>query len=338
MFNKVYKKVRQILKENKGFFIVLLIILLLSYVRLPYYINAPGGLVNLDTKVVIDGESKSSGSLNMAYVSEYRASVLMLIYAYLNPNFDIYKASDYIATGETYETMNYREDLELKEATDNAIIVGYTKAGKEVNITSNKMYVTYIYDEANTDLEVKDQIVKIDDIEVNSRSDISNLLNNKNANDKIDIEVLNNNKTYHRYAYVLDINDVKMIGILITCDKTYEVDPSIQLKFKSNESGPSGGLMTSLEIYDELVSEDITKGYKIAGTGTIDEDGNVGSIGGVKYKLKGAVNKHASIFFVPAGDNYNEAIKEKEDNNYKIDIVSVATFDDALNYLNNLTK
>ena len=77
-------------------------------------------------------------------------------------------------------------------------------------------------------------------------------------------------------------------------------------------------------------------GKTIVGTGTIDINGNVGPIGGVKYKLKGAVKNKAEIFIVPNGENYEEAIKLKKENNYKIDIIGVNTIDDALNYLMDL--
>ena len=88
----------------------------------------------------------------------------------------------------------------------------------------------------------------------------------------------------------------------------------------------------SLSIYNKLVDEDITKGRKIVGTGTIDTDGNVGEIGGVKYKLLGAVKSKADIFLVPY-ENYDEAIRYKNENNYDIKIIKVATFDEALNTL-----
>ena len=66
----------------------------------------------------------------------------------------------------------------------------------------------------------------------------------------------------------------------------------------------------NIEGCNNLTEEDITKGKKIVGTGTIEEDGSVGSIGGVKYKLNGAVRQKADIFLVPAGENYEEALKE----------------------------
>ena len=107
------------------------------------------------------------------------------------------------------------------------------------------------------------------------------------------------------------------------------------MKTKDSEAGSSGGLMLSLEIYDKLTSKDLSHGKKVMGTGTIDEDGNVGAIGGVKYKMLGAQKDGADIFFVPK-ENYDEAKKVYKKNNLSFELVMVETFDEAINYLNNL--
>ena len=91
--------------------------------------------------------------------------------------------------------------------------------------------------------------------------------------------------------------------------------------------------MLALTIYNKLTPEDITKGKKIVGTGTIDIKGNIGQISGIEYKLKGAVSQKADLFFAAHGKNYEEAINLKKKYNYKIPIIGVSTFDDALNYL-----
>ena len=88
----------------------------------------------------------------------------------------------------------------------------------------------------------------------------------------------------------------------------------------------------ALAIYDNLVSDDLTSGDKIIGTGTIDKDGNVGEIGGVKYKLIGAVNNKAKVFLCPK-ENYQEAISIASSKNYDIIIKSVETLDEAVSYL-----
>ena len=87
--------------------------------------------------------------------------------------------------------------------------------------------------------------------------------------------------------------------------------------------------MNALAIYNALVEEDITKGKKIIGTGTIERDGTVGDIGGVKYKLLGASRKKADIFLVPE-KNYDEAIQVKNDQDLDIRIISVRTLEEAI--------
>ena len=90
--------------------------------------------------------------------------------------------------------------------------------------------------------------------------------------------------------------------------------------------------MMTLAIYNYLTNDSLTKNRKIVGTGTIDINGNVGEISGIKYKLKGAVKNKADIFIV-SEENYDETIKLKEKNKYNIKIVSVKTIDEAIKYL-----
>ena len=93
--------------------------------------------------------------------------------------------------------------------------------------------------------------------------------------------------------------------------------------------------MTALTVYSYLTDTDLAKNKTVVGTGTIDKDGNVGEIGGVKYKLIGAVKNKADIFLVPNGENYEEAIKVKKEKNYDIKIVGVSTLKEAINELKN---
>ena len=136
--------------------------------------------------------------------------------------------------------------------------------------------------------------------------------------------------TKQQFIHLLQKNREKEIVLTIKRKKKII---KIKIKFKNSESGASGGLMMSLSIYDSFIKEDLTKGLKIAGTGTIDQDGNVGKIDGVKYKVMGAVKDKADIFLVPAGSNYKEAIKTKKEKKYKIKIIKVKTLDEAISKL-----
>jgi Lon-like protease len=96
--------------------------------------------------------------------------------------------------------------------------------------------------------------------------------------------------------------------------------------------GPSAGLMFSLGIVDKLTPDDLTGGIDIAGTGTIDNDGNVGAIGGIAQKMRGARRDGATVFLAPA-DNCAEAVANAVPG---LELVKVTSLDDALHALSTL--
>jgi PDZ domain-containing protein len=96
--------------------------------------------------------------------------------------------------------------------------------------------------------------------------------------------------------------------------------------------GPSAGLMFTLGIIDTLKAEDLTGGMIIAGTGTIDEEGNVGPIGGIPQKLVAAKAAKAKVFLTPAA-NCAEALDNPQPG---LPLIRVSTLDDALNALTSL--
>lgn len=313
------------------------LLLFICFFEFPYYIDAPGGLDNINNKVKVDNAYESKGSINLSYVSQYKATLPMLLVAYFNPNWKIESKKKQKTDDLDYDELLLREHLEMKQSYSNAIKYAYSKANKTVNVIEEKCNVIYVYKDADTDLKVGDQILSIDDKKINKCEEISDLVNSKKENDESIIKVINNNKEYERKVKYISINDMVVIGIQVSTEYILETEPKYKFKYSDREYGPSGGLMISLAVYNSLIEKDITGGKKIAGTGTLNSKGLVGPIGGVEYKLKGAVKNKADVFFVPAGENYEEAIKLKEKNKYKIDIVQVETFDDALKYLEKIS-
>lgn len=326
---------KKILKENYKLIIFFVVMLVCLTVHFPYYIDAPGGISNVGDKIELDGY-KSKGSFNLVYVKEYKATIPTLLYSLINKNWNIYKESDVMLDTEDDNSYLVRDKILMNESVNNAIYVAYTSADKKIELKNNKITVLYIDKTADTSLNVGDEIISVDGIFIQNKEEIAYILKNKSINDKINIKVRNNNKEYDRYAYIKLEDNEKKIGVAIANIKEYETDPNIKIKIDKNESGSSGGLALSLSIYNLLVKEDITKGKKIVVTGTIDEYGNVGSIGGIKYKLKSAENSKSPIFIVPNGENYEEAIKLKKENNYKIQIIGVSTFKETIDLLKNI--
>lgn len=323
------------IKENYKLILVLMFILVLFSIKFPYYIEAPGGISNMQDKINIEGYD-SNGSFNVAYVKEYRASIPTLIISLFNKNWDVIKKEEVVLENESINDYIMRDKLFMQESISNAIYVAYNKANKDIKIVNSDCVVLYVDRKSNTNLKVGDIILDIDGNKINNKEDISKIVDDYNMGNTFNIKVKNNEKEYNRYAKIIELNDEKKLGILLVTLNKYETNPNIEIKIEENESGSSGGLIAALTIYNNLIKDDITNGLKIVGTGTIDIDGNIGSIGGVNYKLKSAEAEGADLFLVPNGENYKEAIKIKKEKNYKIKIVGVSTFNEAIDYLKKL--
>lgn len=337
MINKLYENIKEFIKENYLWLLFYVLFIATMIYPLPYYIYTGGGIINIESKINVDVEDTSeSGSFNMCYVSEIKSTLPTFILANIIPGWDIIAAEEIVLSeNESSEDVILRDKIYLEEANQNAIKVAYTKANRKFEITNQYNYIIYVDPKANTDLRIGDQIIKVDGIKINTIEDIGNIVSKYDVGKKLEVLVRRNGKNTIKYAEINIIDGKKILGIAIQQTLDYETEPEIEFSFSNSESGPSGGLMISLAIYNKLVDQDITRGLKISGTGTIDIDGNVGEIGGVKYKLKGAVKAGSDIFLVPNGDNYDECMKLQKKHNYDIKIVGVSTFDEALSFLNN---
>ena len=340
MLNKVYLRLKKFMKDYYKTIIFLVICYFVFTFPLPYYIYAGGGTINIDDRVVIDGDKdKSKGSLNFAYVKELEGNVASFILGNIIPGYDIEKQEDVeLNEDETSEDIMFRNKIYLENANQTAIMLAYQKAGKEVRIKNKHFYIIYVEDKEKDGLRVGDELLKVNGKEIENVEDYTNEIQNHEVGEKIKVTVKRDDKEKDVMATVKEGDDYKVTGVSVSTIYEYKTNPKVELNFKDSEGGPSGGLMLTLAIYDKLTKGDLTNGLKIVGTGTISSDGTVGEIGGVKYKLNGAVKAKADLFLVPKGDNYKEALKEKEEHDYDIEIKAIGTFDEAVEYLESLKK
>ncbi len=331
----IFGKIKQFFKDNYKSLLILIFIFVLFNYKLDISIYKPGGIINMNERITSDDKIfESKGSFNMSYVSLVKGTIPTYLIAKILPTWDIVKNSDITYDGDLDETIKI-DKYYLEESISNAYMVAYDSANIEYEIKDSKNYITYIFDEAKTDLNLLDIILKYDNIEYTTFNSMQEYISSKKVGDKIKLVVLRDEKQIECEATLIDINGKAKIGLSSAVINEYDSDINISVKSRSSESGSSGGFMTALAIYNALTEDDLTKGLKIAGTGTIDADGNVGIIGGVKYKLSGAVKNHVDIFLV-AKENYEEAYEYKKANKFDIELVPIETFDEALEYLKNM--
>jgi len=117
-----------------------------------------------------------------------------------------------------------------------------------------------------------------------------------------------------------------VIGITLRTDYDFPIDVAIQL---DNVGGPSAGMMFALGIVDRLTEGELNGGENVAGTGTIEADGTVGPIGGIRQKLYGARDAGAEYFLAPAS-NCDEVVGHVPDG---LQVIRTSTLEESLDAL-----
>ena len=192
-------------------------------------------------------------------------------------------------------------------------------------------------DSPNKDeLRPGDVVTAVAGEEVTSQERMAELLDAANAaapGDPIEMEVIRDDEdTAVTVTAKSNADDVVVLpGVTV---KPEQDDPyDIQVHAEDlGIGGPSAGLIFALSMIDKAGGEDLTGGLVIAGTGEIDEDGNVGPIGGVAQKVVAARSDGATVFLTPA-DNCSAALGNVPDG---LMLVKVNTLDDALGALRTL--
>ena len=323
---------KKIIKENKSFIISVAIILILFYIKLPYYVNAPGGTIDISNRISYKNKIETKGSLNMLYVTEYVASIPTYLMTYINKDWDLESINENQVSNESVKEINYRNKILLENSINNAKYAAYKEAGKKINIVSKKTVV--IGTTLDNGLKIGDEILKINNKEVENINTIKNEISNLNIGDKINLLIKRNQKNKNVEIEIKKSGKSKIIGTMVVTNYEYKTNPKIKLNFKPSESGSSGGMMLALTIYSAISGDDLLKGRNIAGTGTIDINGDVGEISGIKYKIIGAHNNKMDIVLVPSA-NYKEAQSIAKKRKYKMKIVEVKNLKDAIDYLKN---
>ena len=177
-------------------------------------------------------------------------------------------------------------------------------------------------------------ITAIDGVAVPQLKDLETQMNGRTAGSPIRLSVLDGKRKLElRTKLTSDPDEPRraIIGVL----GVHDAPPRAKLPVKVTISprglgrGPSAGLAFALEIYDALSDRRLAKGRKIAVTGTIDLEGNVGPIGGVRQKVLGAARTNADLVLVPVENAADGRAAAKG----RVEVIGVSSFRQALRAL-----
>lgn len=162
------------------------------------------------------------------------------------------------------------------------------------------------YSKAKGKLEPGDRIISVDGMRIGEIEEIRTAYSDRKIGDVIAIEVeriVDDKKIVERELIELVANGEPgadptrpAIGILVGTSARFPVEVDFNIR---GVGGPSAGLIFAIGVIEKMTAEDLLRGRKIAGTGTISADGDVGAIGGIEEKMIGASRIGATIFLAP---------------------------------------
>lgn len=342
------KKIKQFKWWILSIFSILLLLFAL-FLPLPYYIEMPGGAYDIRSVLKVNGKKdREKGSYNFVAITVSHATFAQLLYAWVTPFTEISSAKD--TTGGYSDADYLRINQFYMETSQNGAIYQALKlAGKEASLDYLGVYVLDISKDSTFKgkLNIADTVTSVNNQTFKSSKELIEYVSALKLGAEVSVQYSSDGKTHSQKGKIIKLKNGKNgIGIGLTDHTKVHTDQTIEFSTEG-VGGPSAGLMFTLDILDQINKEDLRKGRKIAGTGTIDQDGKVGDIGGAGLKVVAAARERADIFFVPNNPvdkrykkkkpdlktNYEEAKEAAKKLGTKMKIVPVKTAQEAIEYL-----
>lgn len=334
-------------REGRGFSWVLALIVALVglsfFIPTNYYVTRPGSAIELGPMIDVEGGKKDeTGAFMLTTVRMGEANLAWYVYANLSPDAELMPKELVVSKGEDNEDFVRREQAVMDNSQKIAEAVAFRLAGYEVKVEKEGVWVMGTLEglPAKKVLKIGDIITAVDGVRTAEAKDLLQALASKKAGDQVEITYTRDGQEAKTVVTLVPLPESKSVGIGVRPDNKQQIVIPKKVTIASQGiGGPSAGLMMALEILDQLdTAKDLTKGYKIAGTGTISLDGTVGRIGGINHKVIAADKAGAEIFFAPqdtpdATSNYQEALATAKRIGTSMQIVPVKNVVDAIAYL-----
>jgi Lon-like protease len=171
-------------------------------------------------------------------------------------------------------------------------------------------------------IEDGDVIRSVDGEEVHSVDELRTALREHGTDSPAEIGIVRDGESLSVEATPAANGENAVLGVGVRMRYEFPIDVEIQL---NDVGGPSAGMMFALGIVDMLTPGAMTGGERVAGTGSIDSDGTVGPIGGIRQKLWGALDADADWFLAPES-NCDEVVGNVPDG---LEVFAVGTLEEA---------
>ena len=303
-----------------------------SYIYLPNKVHPVAPLVDVEG----GRDPRSGGGIYFVDVLVRKATLVERVWPSIRTGATVVPADAVRPPGQSDEERRRGELAEMERSQEVAAAVALRELGYDVVARPAGARIEFVDPDAPAAkaLEVGDVVVAADGTPVKVPGALRRLVSSGAVGRELRLTLRRDGE--RRTVSVRTIRSAEgraIIGVIVSqaADIRFparapDVDIDVQ-----GVGGPSAGLAFALDVLEEL-GRDVDRGNRVAVTGTIELDGSVGEIGGIKQKTIGVERAGISVFVVPAGDNAREARRHADD----VRIVAVETFQQALRALATL--
>lgn len=319
--------------------VVAVFIVVGSVVRIPYVALGPGpthdtlGEAKNGPVIKIDGTKsyETNGQLRLTTVSvANEISLINGLGMWMSGRYALAPRELYFPPGESDEDVKQANVRLFQDSQSSAEVAALRHLKYPVKVLAKEIVTDGPSDGV---LDPGDEVVELNGEPVAKIADVHKLLKATRPGDKVSVTVQSKDGKKRTEPVTLgkadDERQQGYMGVLLI-DQA-DVPFTIDIKLSEEVGGPSAGLMFALAIVDRLTPGQLTGGKHIAGTGEMSEQGKVGAIGGISFKLVAARESGATTFLVPE-ENCPEAARTAPEG---LRLVKVRTLGDAVSALKN---
>lgn len=311
-----------------------------TFVRVPYVAIGPGptydtlGNVGGAPVIQINGHQTypTGGELRMTTVSlNDQITLFGALGLWASGRYALAPREEYFKPGESDEQVQQQNAQQFEDSQSNAEVAALRHLGFPIKVLVREIVSGTPADHV---LAAGDQLLSVNGKPVTQEDDVRAALGDTLPGQTVSVTFQHGKEPPRTVPITLASNPdgrtkQGFMGLqpIDRADVPFDVKVSLQ-----DIGGPSAGLMFALAMVDRLTPGDLVPGEHVAGTGEIDEKGNVGPIGGISFKVVGAREAGATVFLTPE-QNCAEAASAVPDG---LKLVKVTNLDSALTALGDL--
>ena len=303
-----------------------------------YYFMSPGPPYQWEIDYGNNENYEFEGNLYQLTVRRDEANVFVYLWSLVNPSYDLYPKELILPDGVTPQELSEISIQNMRTSENVAIAVALKNIGYEIETKGEGVAVVGLLDDSPVKNKLKkgDLLNSINNVQIFSATEFISTLRTYSIGETVSIGLIRVVDGVSEQLFIettliehVEYKGEPMVGFLATTvNERFDFPFAIDIK-TGNVGGPSAGLMMALNVYNNLIPEDITNSMVVAGTGTIEIDGSVGPVGGIKQKIIAAKRAGAELILVPVA-NFEEAKPFETDDTA---IIAVESFDDALSVI-----